>query len=166
MIIEQSSFQYNEYFFKNYIDLTLDEKKLVLEYRNFNKQWMLQQEEISLENHLQWIESLKKDATKLNFLVYKNNIPFIAIAYHDIKDNEAYWGYFLINQDYKSEVLKIEKNIIDFAFQELKLDKLLCINDSKNHVIKIHQFFGFKEIEKKILNNQEYTVMVLEKEHL
>ena len=125
---------------------------------------MLQQDEISLDNHLQWIENLKNDKSKLNYLIYKENIPFIAIAYHDMNEKEAYWGYFLINQEYKSEVLKIEKTIIDFAFEELKLDKLLCINDGKNHVIKIHQFFGFKELEKKILNNQEYVVMVLEKE--
>lgn len=162
-MIRNSDIQIKEYTLKNYINLSLDEKKLVLKYRNENRKWMLHQDEISLDKHLDWIESLKNDNTKLNYLIYKDNIPFIAIAYHDIKESEAYWGYFLIDENYKSEVLKIEKIIIDFAFDELKLDKLLCINDSKNHVIKIHQFFGFKEIEKKVLNKQEYTVMSLEK---
>lgn len=155
-----------EYYLKNYVNLTFDEKKLVLFHRNLNKKWMLQQDEITLENHLKWIEHLKNDNSKLNYLVYKNNEPFISISYHDIKDDEAYWGYFLINQDYKSEVLKIEKMIIDFAFNNLKLNRLLCINDSENHVVKIHKFFGFKEIEKKILNNKEYIVMALKKDNI
>lgn len=161
--IKNKDLYIKEYTLKNYVNLVLDEKKLVLNHRNINKKWMIQQDEISLENHLTWIESLKNDDTKLNYLVYKDKVPFIAISYHDIKEKEAYWGYFLIDERYKSEVLKIEKMIIEFAFGELNLDKLLCINDSKNHVIKIHQFFGFKEIEKKVLNNQEYTVMLLEK---
>jgi|GEM_PF-3694065 len=157
-------FNIDSYEFKHYTLLSLEEKKLVLEHRNKNKQWMLQQEEISLEDHLKWIENLDNDETKLNYLVYKDNTPFIAIAYHDIKNKEAFWGYFIIDEKYKSEVLKIEKIIIDFAFGQLNLDKLLCINDSKNHVIKIHQFFGFKKLREEIHNNQEYTVMVLEKE--
>ncbi len=163
--IRNKDIEVNEYYLKNYVNLSLSEKELVLLHRNINKKWMLQQDEISLENHLKWIENLKNDKTKLNYLVFKDNEPFIAISYHDIKNNEAFWGYFLINQSYKSEVLKIEKMIIDFAFQELKLDRLFCINDSKNHVIKIHEFFKFKEFERKIVNNQEYVVMVLEKEH-
>lgn len=162
--IRNKNIEIGEYYFKNYVNLSLAEKELVLLHRNLNKKWMLQQDEISLENHLKWIENLKDDRSKLNYLVFKDNIPFIAINYHDISINEAFWGYFLIDQLYKSEVLKVEKMIIDFAFQELKLDRLFCINDSKNHVIKIHEFFKFKEFGRKILNNKEYVVMVLKKE--
>ncbi|RXK13614.1 hypothetical protein CP965_07400 [Halarcobacter mediterraneus] len=160
----KDKFTLETYTFKHYCSLTYDEKCLVLESRNKNKKWMLQQDEITLESHLKWIDSLKNDDTKLNYLVYKDNIPFIAISYHDIDEKEAYWGYFLINENYKSEVLKIEKIIIELAFEHLSLDRLLCINDSKNHVIKIHEFFGFKILRKEIHNNQEYTVMSLEKE--
>lgn len=161
--MNKQDFTINEYFLKNYVNLTQDEKELVLTHRNLNKKWMLHQDEIMLSEHLSWIESLKNDNTKLNYLVFKDNNPFIAISYHDIKEEEAYWGYFLINNNYKSEVLKIEKMIIDFAFDNLKINRLICINDSENHVIKIHQFFGFKEIEKRFLNNKEYIVMALEK---
>lgn len=163
--IKNNNIQIKEYILKNYVNLSLEEKELVLKHRNLNKKWMLQQDEISLKNHLSWIDTLKNDSTKLNYLVFKDNEPFMAIAYHDIKDKEAYWGYFLIDENYKSEVLKMEKIIIDFAFDELNLDKLLCINDSENHVIKIHQFFGFKEIEKRVINTQEYTVMLLKKKN-
>lgn len=162
--IRNKDVEISGYYLKNYVNLSLAEKELVLLHRNLNKKWMLHQDEISLENHLKWIENLKTDETKLNYLVFRDNIPFMAINYHDISSKEAFWGYFLINQSYKSEVLKVEKMIIDFAFKELKLGRLFCINDSKNHVIKIHEFFKFKEFERKVLNNQEYVVMVLKKE--
>ena len=50
------------------------------------------------------------------------------------------------------------------VIEKLNLKRLLCINDINNHVIKIHKFFGFKELERKFINNQEYLVMCLEKE--
>jgi UDP-4-amino-4,6-dideoxy-N-acetyl-beta-L-altrosamine N-acetyltransferase len=155
------TFKKEDYTFRHYCTLSLDEKMLVLKHRNKNRQLMLHQEEILLQDHLNWIDSLENDTTKVNYLVFKNDVPFMAIAYHDIDNKEAYWGYFLIDNSYNSEVLKIEKIIIDFAFDELNLDRLLCINDSENHVIKIHQFFGFKIIETKRVNNKEYTVMEL-----
>lgn len=162
--IKDMDFKIGLYYLKNYVNLSSDEKKLVLQHRNLNKKWMIQQDDISLENHLKWIENLRNDETRLNYLVFKDNVPFVAINYHDISSSQAYWGYFLIDQSYRSEVLKVEKMIIDFAFQKLKLDKLLCINNSKNHVIKIHEFFKFKEFDRKIINDEEYSVMVLEKE--
>jgi UDP-4-amino-4,6-dideoxy-N-acetyl-beta-L-altrosamine N-acetyltransferase len=149
------------YSFKNYTILDDTEKKLVLKHRNKNKKWMLNQDEISLESHLEWIDSLQTDRTKLYFLVFKDETPFISISYHDIKDDEAYWGYFLIDEEYKSEVLKIEKIIIDFAFDRLKVEKLLCINNLENHVIQIHKFFGFKAMEEKIVEDIKYLVMQL-----
>jgi len=156
-------FYIDDYKFKNYTILDEDEKELVLKHRNKNKQWMLNQDKISLDSHLKWIDTLLSDKTKLYFLVFKDDKPFISISYHDIKEDEAYWGYFLIDESYKSEVLKIEKIIIDFAFDSLKLEKLFCINNKQNHVIQIHKFFGFKEIEEKTINDTEYIVMQLNK---
>lgn len=157
------NFQMNEYIFKNYLNLTQEEKKLVLEHRNKNRQWMLTQDIITLENHLKWIDSLNADTSKLYYLVYKDNIPFISVSYHDIDNESAFWGYFLINSSYKNEVLKIEKSIIEIAFNHLNLETLYCINDINNHVISIHKFFGFKEKEIKTINNKEYLVMELQK---
>lgn len=160
-----TSFQHDNYYFKNYIELTQEEKILVLTHRNRHRQWMIHDEEISLETHLIWIKSLEHDTTKVNFLVFKDDIPFIAIGYHDINPHEksAYWGYFLINDSFRNEVLRIEKMIIDFAFSQLPIHTLLCINDVNNHVIAIHKFFGFQEKEKRIINNKEYSVLALSK---
>jgi hypothetical protein len=103
----------------------------------------------------------------LYYLVFKEGVPFMAIDYHDIDyvKKEAYWGYFLGNQKYKSEVLKIEKIIIDIAFNKLNIDKLLCINNIMNPVIGIHRFFRFQEDEIITINGQDFLKMFLLKQH-
>lgn len=157
------NYEIEGYYLKNYINLNFKEKTCVLEARNKNRKWMLSQDEISLKNHLKWLESLENDRTKLYFLVFKDNCPFMSVSYHDIKFNKGYWGYFLIDEKYRGEVLKIQRLIINFAFERLRLTRLLCIVNNKNRAIKIYKFFGFRQIEKKIINNQEYIIMQLKK---
>lgn len=137
----------DDYTFKNYSILSYDEKVIALEFRNKNKEWMLNNKEISLDDHLIWCENLKENIKQIYYLVFKDEVPFMSIDYHDIDydKKEAYWGYFLGLDGYNSEVLKIEKIIIEIAFNKLDLNKLLCINDINNHVVKIHKFFGFIE---------------------
>lgn len=157
----QNDFILDVYRFKNYTILNENEKRIALDFRNKNKKWMINANEILLENHLQWCESLKQNDTLIYFLVFKDDIPFMAIDYHDIdyKKKEAYWGYFLGLDVYSKEVLKIEKLIIDIAFNQLELEKLLCLNDMDNHVIKIHQFFGFHKEEIVIVGDRKFQKM-------
>jgi hypothetical protein len=90
-------------------------------------------------------------------------MPFMAIDFHDIDilTQEAYWGYFLGDKNFKSEVLKIEKIIIEIAFNQLKLKKLFCINAINNSVINIHKFFGFKEDEIIQIEDRKFLKMYL-----
>lgn len=154
---------YGNYGFKNYIDLSYEEKVVSLEFRNKNRTWMINTKEINLEEHLAWCDKLETNTSQIYYLVFKDNIPFMAINYHDIdySKKEAYWGYFLGLDKYKSEVLKIEKIIIDIAFDKLKLNKLLCISDINNHVIGIHKFFGFKEDGIIKINDRNFLKMYL-----
>jgi len=152
-----------DYIYKNYTALNDEEKKIALDFRNKNREWMINKNIISLDEHLKWIESLKENKTTLYYLVFKNKTPFIAIDFHDIDHThkEAYWGYFLGNENFKSEVLKIEKCIINIAFNQLGLKKLLCINAIDNPVINIHKFFGFKEDGVIQIENRDFLKMYL-----
>ena len=60
----------------NFIDLSQDEKKMILEWRNRLdiQKWMYTQNDISLEDHLDFIDSLKTIKDKLYFLVKKDDI--------------------------------------------------------------------------------------------
>lgn len=154
------------YLLKNYIILNENEQKIALNFRNENRIWMINQNIISLSEHKSWISKLKDNKQVLYFLVFKNYKPFMSIDFHDINfdKREAYWGYFLGNDKYQSEVLKIEKIIIYIAFEVLKLNNLLCINDASNKVINIHKFFSFKEIGKEFINDRKFIKMKLTKD--
>lgn len=135
------------YTLKNYTILSNEEIEVALGFRNKNRSWMINKDLINLNDHKKWIGSLKTNKETLYYLVFKNDIPFMSIDFHDINisKKEAFWGYFLGDDKFKSEVLKIEKLIIEIAFNQLKVKKLLCVNAINNPVINIHKFFGFRE---------------------
>jgi hypothetical protein len=88
--------EYSEYQFINYTVLDFKDRKTALNFRNQNKEWMLNKDIIKLEDHEIWIRSLSNDCSTLYYLVFKEGVPFMAIDYHDIDyvKKEAYWGYF------------------------------------------------------------------------
>lgn len=149
--------------YKNYTLLNEKEKKTALEFRNKNRSWMINQDLIGLKNHLSWIEKLKNCNDTIYFLVFKNNIAFMSIDFHNINwdKKECFWGYFLGIDSYKSEVLQVEKDIIDIGFNTLKMKKLLNLSLLDNHVIQIHKFFGFKEDKEIIIDDRKYLQMYL-----
>ena len=151
------------YQLKNYRILTDKEQKIVLAFRNKNRKWMINQNIIKIEDHKNWINSLEDNISTIYYLVFKDNIPFMSIDFHniDFTKKEAYWGYFLGEESFKSEVLRIEKIIIDIAFGKLNLNKLMCLNAIENHVILIHKFFGIKEDKAVNINGREFLKMYL-----
>jgi len=166
--MKKENFTKNGYFFKNYIFLNDSERKMVLEWRNKNRKWMINSNIITIEEHLKWIKSLNERNDILYFLVFKKETPFMCVDFHNInyETKEAYWGYFLGQNGFKKEVLKIEKTIIELAFSELQLDKICCINNVDNHVINIHNFFGFKNDKIIEINGRKFLKMCIEKEML
>ena len=98
----------------NFIDLTIDEKKMILEWRNNLKikKWMHSKDNISLESHLNFIQTLKNSPLKNYFLV-KSEHEYIGVVslngeflgiYAD--PNKTRVGDILLNQ------------IIIFAFEK------------------------------------------------
>ena len=75
----------------NFIDLSQDEKMMILEWRNKIdiQKWMHTQNDISLEEHLDFIDSLRVITDKLYFLVKKDNINIGVIYFTQIKSNES-----------------------------------------------------------------------------
>ena len=159
----KKNIEIEDYVFVDYTMLSDTEQEIALSFRNQNKEWMINKKIIELEEHKNWIKSLNNNDSILYYLVFKKDLPFMAIYYHDIDyvKKESYWGYFLGDKRFKAEVLKVEKIIIDIAFNRLSFNKLLCINNIKNPVIGIHKFFGFKEGEVISIDGQDFLKMSL-----
>jgi len=64
----------------NFIDLEQKEKEMILVWRNHPeiRKWMYNQDEIKLDEHLSFIDSLKARKDKLYFLVKKKD-EFIGV---------------------------------------------------------------------------------------
>ena len=154
----------------NFIDLINDEKKMVLEWRNnLNiKKWMYTQDDITLESHLNFIDSLKNSKEKLYFLIKKEDENIGVIYFTNLTKKEVYFGL------YANPTMKIfgigrilEEISIDFAFNELKVENLKLEVFEKNiQVINLHKKYNFKKSGEKFVNNKKVICMELSCENM
>jgi len=128
---------------KKFQNLSIEEKKEVLNWRNHPdiRKWMLNQEEISLENHLKFIDSLDEKRIYLkidnlgviNFKVFKD---YVELGLHKNPNKQKVGN-------------KLLKAAIEYAFEELKAKKIiLYVFENNIKAINLYKKFGFKESNK------------------
>lgn len=135
----------------NFINLSLNEKKMVLKWRNHNtiKQWMYTQKEISLENHLNYINTLTTRTDKVYFLVKMNEEFIGVIAFTNIAKDSAEIGLYA-KPNLQGIGKTLMQSITEYGFNELKLSTLYSeVFEHNVSAIKLYKKFGFKEINKK-----------------
>ena len=148
----------------NFIDLIYDEKKMVLEWRNNQniKKWMYTQDDINLESHLNFIDSLKNSKDKLYFLVKKDNIYIGVIYFTQIKPNESLHMGIYTNPDLKDYGKILLETIIYFSFEILKVEKIFSeVYFENERAFSLYKIYGFKEYSYKIVNGKRVICMEL-----
>ncbi|MHB0994701.1 MAG: UDP-4-amino-4,6-dideoxy-N-acetyl-beta-L-altrosamine N-acetyltransferase [Sulfurovum sp.] len=151
----------------NFTDLSVEEKKMVLEWRNHpdTRKWMYTQDEISLENHLNFIESLKIREDKLYFIVKKDDNYIGVVDFYNFQNDSCEFG--LYSNPNKLGVGKIMMNeIINYAFDRLNAKLLIAevyINNEK--AINLYKKFNFQETKRKIISDKEVICMELKNEN-
>jgi UDP-4-amino-4,6-dideoxy-N-acetyl-beta-L-altrosamine N-acetyltransferase len=130
--------------YKKFQDLSLEEKQEVLNWRNHPdiRKWMYNKEEISLQNHLEFINKLPEnkiylkidDLGVVNFLITKD---YVDIGIHK-------------NPNKKKVGKKLFDFAINYAFNKLNAKKIiLCVFENNTKAINLYKKFGCKEIQKK-----------------
>ena len=153
----------------DFVDTTLEEKKMILKWRNHEniKRWMYNQNNISLEEHLSFIKSLKNNISKNYFLVKYNNdyigvIDFTNIDYETKRCEIGLYINIFLNQKGVGTILM--QTIINFGFNQLKLDRLIAeVFDENIKAINLYKKFNFEEIKRKIVNNKKVIYMELKR---
>lgn len=81
----------------NFKNLNQPTAEMVLEWRNSERirKYMLDDSIIALENHLNFIENLKTDQTKLYFLLELNEQPIGVIYLINVGEEKITWGCYL-----------------------------------------------------------------------
>ena len=147
------------YKFKNFVCLTEEEKKLVLEWRNSPeiRQWMLNTDIITYQSHCEYIKSLETRTDRYYWLVYTpDNYPIgvFDIVNVDIIRNIAETGDYAKPQKFGDgfyflrECLFFYFNILGFGNNYTEAD----VDNTNIH--SLNTFFGIKYNGKKTINQK------------
>jgi len=135
----------------NFTELSHNEKLMVLEWRNHPRirAWMFTKEPISLENHLNYIDSLSLIKDRIYFLVKEDSKPVGVIDFTNIKDEKAEIGLYA-KPELKGMGSRLMQEIISYAFNVLKIKTLVSeVFEANTSAIKLYKKFTFKEIGKR-----------------
>ncbi len=145
----------------DFTHLTLDEKKMVLSWRNHPtiREWMFSKDVITLENHLKYIDTLSTRDDCVYCLVKEGCEAIGVIDLTEITLTQAKIGlYASPNRRGVGKVLMGE--IMEYAFMRLRLDTIIAeVLVTNKPAVKLYKHFGFKEIE--TIDN----LMVMELKH-
>ncbi|MEA1916659.1 MAG: UDP-4-amino-4,6-dideoxy-N-acetyl-beta-L-altrosamine N-acetyltransferase [Campylobacterota bacterium] len=150
---------------KNFTQLCLDEHKMVLSWRNCEdvKKWMYTNHNITLDEHLAFIEKLKSSSDMLYFLVKggEQNIAVLDFTNFNSKESSSYFGLYanpFIKYAGVGRVL--EEVALDYATNILNLQTLkLEVFSANIAVINLHKKYGFTIFATKEVNSLEVTCM-------
>lgn len=148
----------------NFTDLSNDEKKIILEWRNNPniKKWMYTQDDITLESHLNFIDSLNNSKDKLYFLVKKEDENIGVIYFTQIEPNESLHIGIYSNPHLKGYGKILLETIIYFSFEILKVEKIFSeVYFENERAYILYKRYNFIEIGKKSLNNRKIIIMEL-----
>lgn len=156
-------FRKEYYTYKNFVDLSYQEKILVHNWRNNDsiRKWMFNQDAILLNDHLQFIQSLTNSKTKKYWLVLRNKKPVGTTSIIDIIGNCAEWGYY-IGPEYHETSTGVEFYYftLSFLFDNIKLEKVYGYELRTNKgASSLNSLFGFsKQDDIKIINGKKLEV--------
>jgi len=152
----------------NFTELTLEEKKMILSWRNHPniKEWMYNGDDISLDNHLSFIEGLKNSTDKLYFLLKRESDYLGVIDFTNINRESASCEIGLYaNVELKGVGTLLLDAICEYGFKSLHMNKLVAEAFTENKkAISLYKRFNFKYNMKKILNSKEVVCMELKYE--
>jgi UDP-4-amino-4,6-dideoxy-N-acetyl-beta-L-altrosamine N-acetyltransferase len=130
---------------------------------------MYTEHEITVTEHINYINKLKTDKKQIVFCVLKNKIEpvgVVSINSIDYLHKKTDWAFYLTSNERTGLGAVLEYHIINFIFSKLEIEKLNCeVIETNNTVIELHKKFFFEEEgnrkENIIKNNRRIDVYFL-----
>lgn len=148
----------------NFVDLSMEEKKMVLMWRNnqFIKEYMYNKNDISLNEHLSFIDSLKESKNKLYFVVKDNNNYIGVIDFVEIIEKKSLSMGIYGNPNIKGVGKKLLELIIYYSKNILNVEEVHAEVFERNiKAYNLYLTYGFKMIGKKEVCNETVKCLVL-----
>ena len=146
----------------NFTTLDLSQKNLILSWRNHPniRKWMVNDNEISLEDHLNFIDLLSSKTDRHYFLVQKEFDFIGVIDLTDITDSSAELGIYA-NPQMRGVGSVLMTSLIDHA-SKLGLSKLIAnVVITNVRALNLYQKFDFKKIQQ--IEHKNKKMITLEK---
>jgi UDP-4-amino-4,6-dideoxy-N-acetyl-beta-L-altrosamine N-acetyltransferase len=129
---------------------TTAQQKAILNIRNEPsvRNSMYTNHHISLDEHLNWVEILKNDKTQIVFIILVNDIAsgVLSISALDLVHKKSDWAFYLTDKVRGGLGTALEFSLLNFAFDDLLLEKLNCeVLETNDVIVKLHKKFGFIE---------------------
>lgn len=148
-IDKNAIYESHGYKFKNFVLMSLEEKQMVLEWRNTPsvRKWMYNSESIELRDHLSFIENLCQREDRYYWLVISpsgNNIGVFDIISVDQKKDIAEMGYYLNpSPEYMGEGLAFVKECHYFFFHTLSIKNIYgAVNKQNINAYLLAKYLG------------------------
>jgi len=152
---------------KNFVELNNKEKLIILSWRNNEiiRKWMYNSEIILEKNHMKFISNLDNDRNNQYFLV-KSSIKNIGVIYfNNINDDSVEMGIYG-NPNIKGTGKILMKNLIDYAFNVLKVKKIISEVYAENiKAYNLYKDFNFQDIKNIIKEDKTIKHMELNNEN-
>ncbi|APD05869.1 UDP-4-amino-4,6-dideoxy-N-acetyl-beta-L-altrosamine N-acetyltransferase [Flavobacteriaceae bacterium UJ101] len=152
-----------DFTFKNYFKLSIEEKREVLKMRNdiSVRNMMTNSDIISERDHFDFIEKLSKNDKNFYWTVNKKDqiIGAVYINKYDLESKEAFWGFFLnpelMGMGYGKKMLTATLKLF---FEELGLKKIKAevLKDNVKS-LTLHYQFNFKVVKE---NSNNYELLL------
>ncbi len=141
----------NIFTFKNFIELSLEEKEMIFHWRNHVavRKVMYSSSKIELDAHLNFIDRLHNARnTKSYFLVFKDGISVGVMSVHYEDKNKVDFGYY-ISPEYIGKDLSViyYYKCLEFIFEELGVDVVIgYIKKENKEAYLLTKLFGFTRV--------------------
>lgn len=149
--------------FKNYTQLTEEEKKLVWEWRNHEsiRAWMYNKDVIEYDNHLKFISNLKKRNDAYYWLVFNEKelpIGVFDVTRVNYDKNFVEVGYYL-SPKRLGDGLKLLKECLFLVFNILDVRNVYFgVHELNKNGMVLDEFLGCRFDKEVILDGERYLI--------
>ncbi len=138
---------FGEVKFANFINLSDNEKEMIRNWRNSDeiRKWMFTDHIISKEDHLNFIENLRKDGANFYWMVIADDKPIGVVSFQkvDFKNRSGYLGIYSTEKGIGRLIMKY---LLHLWFELTQMRILKCeVLEGNKHAYNFYKNAGFME---------------------
>lgn len=158
-------YQSHDYYFKNFIMMNDEEKRMVLKWRNDDsvRRWMYSAKQATEKEHFNYIKTLEARDDRWYWIVYRGELPVgvLVLSLQD-KENEKYEPGVYMNPELYGEGFGLFKEIKYFLLYVLGIERLCnSVQSNNKNALYLNLFLGTRYVEKRIISQDGVDIEYL-----